>query len=214
MRVLVVLLLAACGSSASEPRLVVSVRTDYTPFLEFDAVVLRFGSGDAAQQTARIVRETDNYVRGQQVGDSRLGRGLWRVTGELISAGRTIATRVVTLELDSDASVTMLFTRSCENVTCPNDNPAFDTCLGGRCVDPRCTPETPEFCPADPQCDVASDCSSAGSDCIVSACEDGVCLERAGTSLCGPDELCDYSAGCVTGGRPDMSVPPSDMGLV
>ncbi|MEM6954282.1 MAG: LamG-like jellyroll fold domain-containing protein [Myxococcota bacterium] len=192
------LLLCACGSSSGEPRLVVSVRTDYSPFREFDALLLRFGSGDAAQQIPRIVRETDNYVRGQQVADPRLAPGLWRVSGELIRGGRTIATRVVTLELaEGDSSVTMLFTRNCENVMCPNDNPAFDTCLGGRCVDPRCTPETPEFCPTEPLCETASDCTNDGSACVSTACEDAVCFERAEASECAAGEVCDYRDGCT-----------------
>ncbi|MEM9862333.1 MAG: hypothetical protein AAF938_11985 [Myxococcota bacterium] len=213
-------LLAACTSSSTDPRLVVSVRTDYTPFREFDAVALRFGSGDAAQEDERIVRETDNYVRGQQVADPRLAPGLWRVTGELVRGGRTLATRAVTLEVsDRDATVTILFTRSCENVSCPNDNPALDACLGGRCVDSRCTPETPEFCPADAQCETEADCSTEGAPCVVTACEDAVCLERASALSCGVGEVCDYVAGCVAedadAGVRDMAVDtmPVDLAM-
>ncbi len=112
--------------------------------------------------------------------------------------------------------VTIVLTRSCEGVMCPNDNPAFDSCLGGRCVDPRCTPETPEFCPPG-QCVSAAECGVPDAECVESRCGDGVCLAVPNNALCAEGQVCHGLRGCIDqeprDGGPPMPADARRLGL-
>ncbi|MFK7987954.1 MAG: hypothetical protein AB8I08_18185, partial [Sandaracinaceae bacterium] len=75
-------------------------------------------------------------------------------------------------------------------------------CVGGRCADPRCTPESAEFCPA-PLCEEAADCPAA-ADCNSNVCVVGACLSTFGG-------ICDAGtadAGSPDAGPPDAGPPP------
>ncbi|RLB46954.1 MAG: hypothetical protein DRJ42_26480, partial [Deltaproteobacteria bacterium] len=94
--------------------------------------------------------------------------------------------------------VTVLMTRDCRGVACPGagDDPLEAACLGGRCVDERCTPETPEFCPA-PECGTSAECTDMISDCADRVCEDGTCFVSTDAAICiPPNNYCDPTAGC------------------
>ena len=97
----------------------------------------------------------------------------------------------------SSTIATVVLTRDCRGVDCSMED-AASSCLGGRCSDPRCTPETPEFCSA--ECAADGDCPTL-SECSTPHCQDGLCLYRVEDARCGALERCDIELGCLS--RPD-----------
>ena len=194
------LLLMACKSSApNENSVRVDLRTDLVPLVEFDTIRLEFGEGDLSERSDRLVEERDDFLRGQRIGDGNAPLGPLPIEVTLYRSGRPFISRRVVALVDRDLlSVTIVISRNCEGVMCPNDNPAFDSCLGGRCVDPRCTVETPEFCPA-PECESNDDCESSGT-CTEASCNGQTCFLVPNDAMCGAGERCDIRAGCVPEG--------------
>ena len=80
--------------------------------------------------------------------------------------------------------------------------------MGGQCVDPRCTPESPEFCGEGVLCDASKNDEVAGNpdcpvtaECAIGECLEGTCWARAreegeanacdsGVAWCHPDFSC------------------------
>jgi len=140
-------------------------------------------------------------------------------------SGAVLIERCVVTSVTGDRVLRVPLTTDCIGVTCPAPagSPAFDQCLQGRCVDPRCDPDDPatssfccdrsvlgEECDIDPtlcrdssECMMTLDCSGA------STCEGGVCVEPAGDT-CPDGEHCDALSGSC---EPDPSVGSSDAGL-
>ncbi|MEM7604052.1 MAG: hypothetical protein AAF411_01745 [Myxococcota bacterium] len=210
MRTLVglVVLLIACGDSSSAA--LISLRTDYAPIEDFSEVRLVLSrepsSGTDALQTHSVT--SSNYARGVQVGSFEdLSTGPHRLRLELIDeAGVPVARRAVVFNAGELLSVTVVVTSECEGVVCPASDPALTECAGGRCVDPRCTPESPENCASG--CIADEDCTPAVS-CLSSECTaEGTCLASEAPGACGGGERCDRVVGCVPSSpQPDASVP-------
>lgn len=209
--------LAACDSG--EVVLVVDVKTDYVPGRQFFGVRTELGDADLAAVTARedtFATLGDAYLEGQRVAELRgLTRGTVAVRVSLLDAmGEIIAARTTVVTLSSQQALTVLITSSCQDVTCPGamDDPALSACVGGRCVDPRCSPQTPEFCGA-PGCRADADCDSPIA-CATGACVDSECFLALDDAQCGPSEFCDPQLGCVLrpevdGGPPEVDAGPS-----
>lgn len=147
------------GSSASRgpsnrhvPRLeFVTVRTDIYAAFERRLGIAEFELG--AKLELRTI-----YV------DARVGSGIKTLVVSLLErTGATLAERVIVVDVRGDTGVTALLTRNCEGVACPASIAAATQCLGGQCVTPDCTPETPENCP-EPVCTTADECPT-GSSC-------------------------------------------------
>lgn len=210
-QVCLVLFVAVAGGCTSDgPSLRVDLKTDFVPGTEFDAVRLSIGSGDDALISEHIADAGADYVRGARLSEAEVASGQTPVTVTLMRAGVEVISRSVSASVASQINVaTVLITRDCESVACPNDNPSFDSCLGGECVDPRCTVETPEFCPP-PECTTDNACSVSVA-CFDARCQDGVCFGVPNDANCGSGERCDAQNGCVVIAQNDAG--PADVGV-
>ncbi len=189
------LALSACGS---DPRLRVDLRTDYVPRLEFVTVRTDiYADVDRTELELRAefdLGDAQSAFEGVRIADARVGSGIKTLVVSLLErTGAILAERVIVVDVRGDTGVTALLTRNCEGVACPASIAAATQCLGGQCVTPDCTPETPENCP-EPVCTTADDCPT-GSSCTTPMCVSGACTLMP-TTECG-DLLCDPNIGCV-----------------
>lgn len=208
---LLLALLATSGCSGGGGHdLFVDVKTDLVPGLEFTEIrtelsATRPGSMPTERLTVvprEVVRQMsadDRFVRGVRAAAFRgVRRGeQWVLVSVYDAAGRLVSSRPTLLDVRGEAGLTVLLTRDCVGVECPGAGPPeLLACLAGMCVDPRCHPATPEFCPA-PRCVDVGACEAALADCAAPACEEGVCLAREGPGACGDGEWCHPEVGCT-----------------
>ncbi|QQR90797.1 MAG: VCBS repeat-containing protein [Myxococcales bacterium] len=192
-------------SSPSPQTLSVQLRTDMVAGIEFSLVRTELFEGAlGAEGTA--YRVLDDQVPAQ---DADLISGLTlgafeNVEPEVVTvrvslldgSGESVVARPVQIKTADLQSVTIVITRDCQNVTCPGpDDPILLACLSGACVDPRCSPETPELC-GQPSCTEDSDCGSEAS-CAVGQCLAGSCLFAAVASSCDDGLWCNPDSGCT-----------------
>ncbi len=203
--------------------LLVELKTDLVPGVEFAAVHTSVAT--AAEPTVTIAeREVDvalgrDLTAGRRVAElDGLAPGTYVVTVSLVDiAGARVMSRDVVVTATATTGFTVLMTRNCVEVQCPaaSGDPTHSACVGGRCVEPRCTPETPEYCPI-PECMAASQCSGDVSACAEPTCENGTCLVRTETAMCGGGEYCDPAVGCTPvpalGDGGAMDAGPGDAG--
>jgi len=198
--------------------LVVDLQTDLISGAEFSYVESRLEphAGGSVDQTTHGAPASTDYFTAQRVAlFENIQPGRYLLTVDLVrSTGVVAVTRTVDILLDGNFSLSVIATRSCENVECGDTQ----TCASGRCVDPRCSPSTPELCP-EPVCTAPSDCPAPIAECAEAACVAGECLtvERAdsmcsASQYCHPETMCvEYpelpDAGPTDGGMPDATVP-------
>lgn len=211
--------LLACGllSACSDPAatLVLDLRTDYVPGVEFDSVETVLDDGTTVRAAADAGAD---FVAGVRVAEIvGLPRRALAFEVRLRRAGTRVDARPVRVALRSDTSVTVVMTRDCLRTTCPapGGDPALTACVAGRCATPECVAESPDDC-GPPECAVAADCAAA--DCARPTCVAGACLFGSGD--CPEGTYCDPDVGCrrleaePDGGRPDAGVDagPADPG--
>jgi hypothetical protein len=211
-------LVAGLGCSAGGGHtLQVNLRSDLRSGIE--VVVARAELFDEApgQTTAgtsrdRLLDETMTLGDGIRLTDYGLpdpGRRFLRV--QLLGAsGEVVLERRAVVQVRGVTVATMVMTRDCVGVECPTSDPALLACVGGRCVDPRCTPETPEFCPP-PVCDDDTACEVMG--CADGRCVDDVCMWAERPGACEPTQWCSPEAGCVDRSGRDAGAPLDDAGI-
>lgn len=186
------LVLVAC--SGGDNTLRVDLITDLVPGFEFDRL--------------RVVRETDTqmldvtsdmgFIEGQRVAlFESLTSGTQTVDVELLLEGEPVVSRRVIAQVRGATAATAVITRDCRGVMCPDSgaSPSESACLGGRCVDPACTPETPEFCP-EAECAVDEDCPAMNA-CSRARCDEGACLYTS-ERVCDEGAFCDPERGCIS----------------
>lgn len=202
------ILLTACDPPS--PIMLVDLRTDLQPGVEFTEIVVELSQVPlppiGIDQTSVVARGTvamtDEFLatpgRVAELADHPAGSYELRVSLLARAPGASepsvfIARRVL-VELRENLIVTVLITRSCVDVVCPRDGdePSLTECLGGECVDPSCSPETPELCPP-PACESDADCPDRVLACEVPQCIEGACY---GTPTCAEDEYCHASGSC------------------
>lgn len=197
-RVLIALALslAACGGESRE--LAVDVRTDYLPGRQFVGVrtTLLSPEGESLDVEDSLATGEEDFLGGVRVAEfSGLGSSADLRVSLIDADGSVLAERDAVVVLRGSYAVTILITSDCGMVRCPNaDDPSLTTCVGGRCVDPRCTVETPEFC-GELGCSTDAQCTSPTS-CAVGTCLDRECFLRAQDAECDPGFYCDLSSGC------------------
>lgn len=218
-RALVTACLFALGCSGGGGHdLAVDLVTDYVPLREFR--IARTDLLDerpdpsmpmrALRSAEHAARGEGDYVSGVRIAElDGLPSGTYHVRVLLIGDGGA-AEGLAQIALDSDRAVTVVVTRSCRGLVCPGpgDDPSLIACVGGRCVAPECTPESPETCMS--MCRTDADCA-AGVACAVGRCEGGTCLSVPDSSRCGSGELCDAMLGCVEA-PPDAGPPDAGAG--
>lgn len=218
-----VLALVSC-SSDERSNVEVRIVSDLVPFYEVGVATaaLHVGAANAGEVSIGAVE------RELTVGEP-LSRGLWLATFDNVehgtytvwislrrANGELLGKRPVTFTLERDASFTVTIEAACAAVECPGGgNAAFFACVAGDCVDPRCTPETPEHCPAGPSTFCESDDACEPTlPCGVARCESGACLQVPGVDECADGEFCSAISGCTPEERPPEAPedPPGSCG--
>lgn len=175
--------LVGCGDSDHEVS--IEVRTDFLPLDEFDAIQLTI---DSTRESVAMLG--GDYLEGERIYDGELSPGDHEVLVALTRAGRTLVSRSVLFRVDTDRGMTVVLTRSCADVMCG----ANTTCISGACMDPQCTPETPEFCEAR-ECESDDGCTAGR--CGAAACVSGSCFQYD-DGLCEGDAFCVPTTGCLS----------------
>ncbi len=210
LRSLLAVLAAGCQPEALS--LFVDVHTDYAAGVDFASVSTSIvgprsdGDPDAApaRSVTHGVNAGEGFLTGVRVAEaSGLSRGDYRVHVELLDAsGAAIATQDVLIPLSESAALNVIITRDCANVVCPRagDAPEATQCIGGACVDERCSNLEPDRCEAR-ACETSTDCAPPYA-CATSTCVAGYCSDLPDDSRCAPAERCAPEAGCEL--RPDL----------
>ncbi|MBK8173662.1 MAG: hypothetical protein IPK60_25445 [Sandaracinaceae bacterium] len=209
----------AIGCSDSRT-LEVQVATGLVPGPEFALVrtdVVTAGDVDVGNAYSEA-RFGDAFARGRQVASFSLAAaGEYVVRVRLLRTnGSLLIQRRVRIVVDGDYVLVVHLTRDCVDVECPSPggSPALTECLGGQCVDPRCAPPAPQFCPEILFCNASSDCE-AGATCATPVCTTGVCEAEAIAGSCGEAMYCNPDEGCkpFPDASSDAGEPPLDGGL-
>ncbi|MBK8170954.1 MAG: hypothetical protein IPK60_11510 [Sandaracinaceae bacterium] len=214
--ILVCTLLSACSQNNST--LTVRVITGLVPGPEFRTVQTEvlFDSPSSTRQlvsSEAVARYGVDYARGHDVASHSLPHGDYRVRVRLLrSNGSFLVERTISVNLAGDTVLPVHITRDCVGVVCPVPGgvEAESTCLAGRCVDPRCTAASPQFCPTVAFCNDVSACRET-AECATQECVQGVCTPQSVPGSCDDTQWCnpDLGAGC----EPlDRTVP--DTGIV
>ncbi len=202
----VALALVAVACTGPEGALVVDVLTNYRPGTDVDGVVIAIHRGDDLAAAGVPVHTSARApvapragapapFRAAEIPD--LGAASWLVVARLYRGDAEVARgRVLVTTAGRPRNVTVLVTSECAGVECPGTgDPALVACLAGRCVDPRCTIEAPEHCPA-PDCASDGDCASTGPACVRGLCVAGACATFPDDERCVAG-ACDRALGCV-----------------
>ena len=197
MRLSLVGLLVLCACKGSGPTLRIDLRTDVVPRFEFTAARIELEPPDAAGRSRSRTVSVDpgaDLVAGARLAEVRdLSNGDWRLRVTLLDArGNGVLQKLTLTRIDGDTGVTVLMTRDCAGVSC--DDFAAEACLGGRCMDARCSPEQPEFCSA--ECIADLDCTSLDA-CSEPRCSDGFCFYASFDERCDTGLWCKPGEGCV-----------------
>ncbi|MBK8173306.1 MAG: hypothetical protein IPK60_23640 [Sandaracinaceae bacterium] len=198
--------LAACN--AAGPTLDVELVTGLVAGAEFDYVETTLYQQSAASSHASVVAANAesrallgrDYGGGRRVASFTQSEGEYRVRVRLLRRdGSLLVEQAAQLNLQGNYVLRVHITRDCVGVACPgSNNPNLSACLGGRCVDPRCTSAATEFCPEITFCANATACEPT-SECATRECVEGICTQRALPDACAADEWCnpDVGAGCM-----------------
>ena len=206
-------MLASC--SDDEASVLVDLKTDLLAGHEFFAVRTEiapqpFGE-DVEPEDSRdvIVDGSRDFLRGARIAEfDGIEPGVRHLRVSLLDdRGAAILVRLVTLRLEGQHGVTVVMTRNCRDIVCPEPagDPAYTTCAGGQCVSPECTPENPAGCGGLDGCTADSDCSATAA-CARGLCVEGQCFAVGDSELCAPTEVCAPDVGCVL--RPDVDAGP------
>ncbi|MGZ3455242.1 MAG: hypothetical protein ACXVEF_36905 [Polyangiales bacterium] len=199
------LLTAGCmiGSGACKSggvAISVDLRTDYVPGREFASVITEVvpdGSGPVSAEHP-IAEGEGGFVTGTRVADfGDIPAGGLDVRVKVIGKeGNPLVERLARLTVSGDYALTVVVTRNCEGVVCPEigGDPNKSTCDRGKCVSPGCLPGVPALC-SDPECSSDVDCHTDAA-CVTAHCQEGTCLFVPDDAKCKPGQSCDVTKGC------------------
>jgi Tol biopolymer transport system component len=198
--------LAMCACSSEGASLLVELRSDFAPSIEFIAVRTTLSGPDGATTGAQtidaVVNPDASYLDGARVaefGGLEPSERHLRV-GLLDATGSVVTDRVVRISIRGSLGLTVVVSRDCRDVICPGamDDPAATTCFGGACVDPSCgAPASTDACPV-AECAASSDCTAGAGGCSLAECTGGVCLQRPQPGACAAGTYCNPERGCLT----------------
>lgn len=195
-------LLALAGCAAPASVLVVDVRTDYVPQVDFTTIEVEVHGGDSFDGPG-IVHRTQPRIddagpNGIRAAELELPAGSYRVRARLLAPdGVRVAERRAVTELVGLRVVVLIASRSCRDTRCPmrGEDPGLTECVDGVCVPPSCLPDDPGGCGGARTCEEAESCPIP-SPCAEAECVGGLCAPRARHDLCAEGEYCDADAGC------------------
>jgi hypothetical protein len=191
---------AAASCKSKGVALSVDLRTDYVPGREIGDIVTEVApDGSGAQSVNHPISSGEKqFVEGTRIADfGDLPSGNISVKVKVLSPdGSQLVERVARLSISGDYALTMVISRNCEGIVCPE--PGGDTfastCDRGKCVRPECTVVTTKFC-APPECSKDDDCKTDVA-CVEPHCTLGTCLFLPNDSKCKPGQTCDVARGC------------------
>lgn len=195
---LFLLLSVACADDGST--VIVNLRTDYVPNVEFEQVRIFLAAAGVEGEDVLMhgARDTD-YVLGQRIASfENVTPGEYRVRAELLAQnGRVVGQRSLAFTLSQSTSATVVITRNCTGVVCPGGtDPSATECSGGRCVQPECSPETPLAC-GEAGCVESANCTGSAA-CAEGLCTtEGSCIFMPVDGACGDADYCDSALGCL-----------------
>lgn len=178
----------------------IDVRTDLVAGVDFIAVrLVLISDADSSplDTELRPADPDDGWISGTRAGYFVAPAGVYWVRAELLDRqGEVAAERLMYVEVAHSQIATVLITQSCEDIACPRegDPPNAVACHGGQCVDPACTPESPETCP-EPECLTDDDCD-AGVVCGEGTCAADLCWFAPGPAACPSGQHCRPEVGC------------------
>jgi len=189
--------LTLLGCTAEPVELLVDVKTDHVPGVEFvqvrSTVDPRTSSSASTEIDATLGQA---YIAGARVDEMELEDAGSHVldVALLDASGSVVATRRTHVEVEGTVGVTVLLTRSCGEVTCPGPGDPRDAiaCVGGACVPPECRPEAAEACTV--ECTSDAECMPAAS-CADATCIDSACFQAPRPGACGPGSYCSIADG-------------------
>ncbi len=211
-------ILVVLGCSSGAPTLFVDLRTDLVPVVELAEVTVSLEADGATRLETHTVLSSDGFIRGVRVArfdEAPVGDVV--VSVQLLAAnGERLGIRRTSVSIRGETVATIVFSRSCLDVVCPNGDAAATECLNGRCVEPDCAVDALENC-GDVACTSDTDCPEPTVACGERNCTDGACFIRPVEGACGAGEACSPALGCVLvpdgadagvldGGVPDASM--------
>jgi hypothetical protein len=199
------------GGCPSTPGSVVTVdvQTGLVPGPEFRFVTVEvFEDAEGGAWNRVLLHEAsasfgEDYADGVRLTELALPAGVHRVTVRLLRADRRLLvalTKVIAVDAGQSRVSVFRLTRDCVgDVVCPSPggSAALTECLGGQCVDPRCDPPDPTYCPDVLFCNADAECPPTAA-CARVACIDGICVEQPIAGACGSGEYCHPGLGCTS----------------
>lgn len=184
---------SACGTGSGTGTLVLDVRTDLRPAIEFAAVevVAPPELGDRRHEAT----SDDDFLDGVRVARFELPRGEHRFELRLLERSGRVVTRSALSYVVSEGGIhaaTVTLSRRCVELECADGQ----SCNRGRCGPDRCTEETPEACPP-AECVTDGDCAALAAECGVARCAAGACLLDWDDGACAGARVCVPDVGCV-----------------
>lgn len=212
--------LASVGCEQASSGLVsIDVSTGLVPGPEF-----RFVTVEAFEGANRIAYYEapatygQPYAResGYRVAQLSMPAGPHRVTVRLLRADRRLLvglTQLVNVDATPQRRRFSLDRDCVGDVVCPSPggSAALTECLGGHCVDERCAPPDPTYCPGVTFCNTDSDCPPPAG-CARARCEESICVDApiamGERGACAVGEYCHPSLGCQSQATPaEVEVP-------
>ncbi|HJL18009.1 MAG TPA: hypothetical protein RMH99_20255 [Sandaracinaceae bacterium LLY-WYZ-13_1] len=192
----------ALGCEGGDPSLALAVRTDLVPGVELATIEVTLSPADDPDDVVYF-SETEAtvegaWVDGQIVASPTLPRGTYTGRVRVFDwQGRRVLERTLRARLDWSQVLTLLLTRECRGVECPESA----ACHGGRCVDPACAEEDLDAC-GEPACEVSADCPRL-AECAERRCLAGICLYVERSDACDSGLYCEPESGCREDPRDD-----------
>jgi formylglycine-generating enzyme required for sulfatase activity len=148
MRALLVaasLTVALAGCSPDEYELIVNVRTDLAPGVDFDQAIVelydeRGTFGERLRRVETRAVEGDDFTGGFRVAELQaIPGGFYVVRAALLLDGTLVVDALGPLELRENRAVTVDVTRACVGISCPQpEDPNATVCVAGTCARPEC----------------------------------------------------------------------------
>ena len=207
----------ACGGEDSSS-IIVELRTDLVPGIEFDAFELIDGER-ALEREVGSDEIGGDWTASRPMGELETEPGTRRMRVRLRRAGTEIIGRDLTVVVEGRTGVQVVFTRDCTGVSCAEG----EACFAGQCVPDGCISGLEPTCGFTPECATDSECI-ASNMCAPLVCEPpGYCFPAR--FECPDQQYCDETTGCTPlrtsdggvedGGGEDASTSdagPSDAG--
>jgi hypothetical protein len=213
----ILVVLGSAGCDGEEGVLLVDLRTDMIPGVEYVRARTTLDSG----RPAALVVETDaargdDFIAGRRIAAfDEPPEGVLALRVELLAPdGRVVIARPIRVSYGGGRfGVTVVMTRNCRGIECPGTgDPTSDACLDGQCVPAECTETTPGSCDVS-GCAADTECDGTAASCTSGRCAGRTCLVVVDDGACTTGQRCDPEVGCVVAVPPDAGACDCDPDL-